>query len=168
MTSAGTQSLVNKVTLDAADLRILGHLQVDAALSNQRLAALAHVSAATCLRRVKRLVDSGLIQRRVALLAPEALGGMLQVICEVSLDRQGGEHMDAFEAVATGHEAIQQCYRVSPGPDFILVAVARDMAQWGAVVAELFTQHRNVRNVKSFFVLRRSKYETAWPLPDEA
>lgn len=158
---------VNNVSLDAVDLRILACLQEDAGVANQDLAERVHVSAATCLRRVRRLVDAGFILRRVALLSPEALGPMIQVICEVTLDKQGLEHVVAFEQRVSAHPAVQQSYRVSPGPDLILVAVAKDMAAWSRVVGDLFTQDANVRNVKTFFVLARGKYDTAWPLPQE-
>lgn len=157
---------VTSVTLDATDLRLLTELQSDASMSNQELAERTHVSAATCLRRVRRLCESGLVMRRVALLDPRRLGPRLQVICEVTLDRQGQEHVEAFEAQAATHPAVRQCYVVSPGPDLVLVAEAADMAAWGAVVSSLFTQHANVRNVKTFFVLRRSKFDTALALPD--
>jgi DNA-binding Lrp family transcriptional regulator len=157
--------VVTNFSLDATDLRILAFLQEDAGVANQDLAERVHVSAATCLRRVRRLVEAGFILRRVALLSPEALGPVLQVICEVTLDRQGLEHVDAFEARVIAHPAVQQAYRVSPGPDLVLMAVARDMSAWTQVVAALFTQDANVRNVKTFFVLKRSKYDTAWPLP---
>lgn len=156
---------VNNVALDATDLRILAELQLDASAPNQDLAARVHVSPATCLRRVRRMVEAGLILRRVALLEPEALGPHLQALCEVTLDRQGVEHVEAFEARAVAHPAVQQCYRVSPGPDLVLVMVARDMAAWAAIVSALFTQDANVRNIKTFFVVRRGKFDTAWPLP---
>ncbi|HEY1393847.1 MAG TPA: Lrp/AsnC family transcriptional regulator, partial [Methylibium sp.] len=55
--------------LDALDWRILDQLQQDASLSNQALAERVHVSPATCLRRVKRLVDSGVIEKRIAILS---------------------------------------------------------------------------------------------------
>ena len=159
------KTIVNSITLDAVDLRLLGILQLDANLSNQDLARRAHVSPATCLRRVRRLLDLGVVRRQVALLDADLIGPCLQLICEVTLDRQGQEHVEAFEASAVAHPAVQQCYRVSPGPDFVLLAVARDMPTWTAVVAELFTQQANVRNVKTFFVTRRAKFETSWPLP---
>lgn len=158
---------VTNVALDATDLRLLAELQLDASAANQDLAARVHVSPATCLRRVRRLVEAGLIQRRVALLDPGALGPSLQAICEVTLDRQGDEHVQAFEARAVAHPAVQQCYRVSPGPDLVLVMVARDMAAWARIVAGLFTQDANVRNIKTFFVVHRAKFDTAWPLPND-
>jgi len=156
---------VVSLPLDATDLRILDLLQRDASLSNLDLAAGAHTSPATCLRRVKRLMEAGVIERRVAILSPERLGAGLTVIAEITLDRQGAEHLAAFERRAVADEAVQQCHRVSPGPDFVLVLQVADMAGWNAVVERLFTQDANVRNVKSYFSVRRAKFDTRVPLP---
>lgn len=156
---------VQSITLDAVDLRLLEELQRDAGRSNQSLAARVHVSAATCLRRVRRLTELGLIQRTVAIVDVQRIGPSLQVICEVTLDRQGQEQVEAFERVAAQHPAVRQCYRVSPGPDLVLLAEASDMPTWTQVVAALFTQQANVRNVKTFFVLHCAKFDTARALP---
>ena len=160
------ETSIKKVELDAVDLRILALLQQDASLSNLELAAAVHTSPATCLRRVKRLVDAGVIERRVAILSAERLGTGLTVITEVTLDKQGAEHLAAFETRAVADEAVQQCHRVSPGPDFILILQVADMPAWDALVNRLFTQDANVRNVKSFFSVRRAKFETKVPLPN--
>jgi len=151
--------------LDATDWRILDQLQADASLSNQDLAARVHVSPATCLRRVKRLTDQGVIERHVALLSADKLGVSLTALAEVSLDRQGAEHLAAFEARAVADAAVQQCYRVSPGPDFMLVLQVADMPAWHALVQRLFTQDANVRNVKSFFSVHRAKFAPGVLLP---
>ena len=152
------------VSLDAVDLRILELLQIDAALSNQALAAQAHTSAATCLRRVKRLVESGVIARRVAILAPDKLGQRLTAFAEVSLDRQGAEQLAAFEARAIAEPQVQQCHRVTPGPDLLLLLSLDDMPAYHALVQRLFTQDANVRNVRTFFSVHRAKFETRIPL----
>lgn len=159
---------VKPITLDATDLRLLALLQRDAGLANQDLAAKVHVSPATCLRRVRRLTELGVIRARVALLDADRIGPSIQVVCEVTLDRQGQEHVEAFEQLAIAHPAVRQCYRVSPGPDLVLVAAARDMPAWAAVVADLFTQHANVRNVKTFFILHCAKFDTAVPVAPPA
>jgi len=150
---------------DAIDLRLLDALQTDAALSNQDLAARVAVSPATCLRRVKRLVDAGIVERRVALLSPEKLGAGLSVILEITLDRQGAEHLDAFEARAVQEAAVQQCWRVSPGPDFVLVAQMPDMPAYHALTQRLLTQDANVRNIKAFFSVKRAKFDPRICLP---
>jgi len=151
--------------MDATDFQILDVLQRDASLTNQALAERVHTSPATCLRRVKALVDAGVIERSVALLSPEALGHGLTVIVEVSLDRQSAESLAEFEARAVAEGAVQQCHRVSPGPDFILVVQVIDMAAYHALVERLFTQDANVRNVKAFFSVRRAKFATRIALP---
>jgi Lrp/AsnC family transcriptional regulator, leucine-responsive regulatory protein len=145
-------------SIDAIDLKLLDLLQRDAAMANQDLAQAVNVSAATALRRVRRLHDSGVIERRVALLSPTAVGG-LHVLVEVQLDRQGAEHLDDFESLVVADAAVQQCWRVSPGPDFVLVLWVADMADYNAVAARLFTQHANVRNVKTYFATKRAKFE---------
>lgn len=153
------------MVLDSIDVKILDALQEDASSSNQDLAARVHTSPATCLRRVRALVDSGVIERRVALLSQEALGHGLTAIVEVSLDRQSAESLADFEARAVAESEVQQCHRVSPGPDFVLIVLVADMAGYHALVERLFTQDANVRNVKAFFSVRRAKFETRIPLP---
>ena len=154
-----------RIYLDTTDLRLLDVLQQDAALSNQDLAARVHVSPATCLRRVKRLVDTGVIERRVALLSPDKLAAGLSALIEITLDRQGAEHLAAFEAKVIAEPAVQQCWRVSPGPDFVLVVQVADMPAYLALTQTLFTQDANVRNVKAFFSVYRAKFDPAVRLP---
>ncbi len=151
--------------LDATDLRLLDLLQTDASLSNQALAEAAGTSPATALRRVRRLVDEGVIERRVALLNPAALGAGLTALVEITLDRQGAEHLDAFETRAVAEAAVQQCWRVSPGPDFVLVLWVAGMPAYQALVQRLFTQDANVRNVKAYFSVKRAKFDPRLPLP---
>jgi len=146
--------------LDSVDRRLLSLLQQDAARSNQALAAAAHVSPATALRRVRRLVDSGVIERQVAIVSP-ALAGGLQAIVEVTLDRQGAEHLAAFEARAVAEPAVQQAWRVSAGPDLVLVLWLADMPAYHALAQRLFAQDANVRNVKTFFATHRAKFAPA-------
>ena len=152
--------------LDSIDLQLLNALQHDANLSNVALAERVHVSPPTCLRRIKRLVEGGWIERQVAILSRDKLDHGLQALVEVTLDRQGAEHLDAFEARAVADDAVQQCWRVSPGPDFVLVIQAPDMSAYLAVTQRLFTQDANVRNVKAFFATKRAKFGTQIALPD--
>jgi DNA-binding Lrp family transcriptional regulator len=127
------------------------------------------VSPATALRRVRRLVEAGVIERQIAIVSPEAVpGGGLTAVCEVTLDRQGAEHLDAFEARVAADDAVQQCYRVSPGPDFVLVVWAHDMPAYHALVQRLFTQDANVRNVKAYFSVKRAKFDPKIRLPQKA
>lgn len=154
---------MEQINIDAIDIHLLDLLQTDASLSNQALAERVHVSPPTCLRRVKRLRDAGLIEREIALLQPDrlaaALGHGLTALVEISLDRQGAEWLEAFEACVVLDDAVQQCYRVSPGPDFMLVVHVADMPAYQALAQRLFTSDANVRNVKAFFSVKRAKFQ---------
>jgi len=158
----------SSIDLDTIDLALLAQLQSDALLSNQALAEAVHVSPPTCLRRVKRLREAGLIERQVAIVNIDRLaritGHGLQAIVEITLDRQGDKEQQAFEARVAQDAAVQQCYRVSPGPDFVLIVHAQDMPDYLALAQRLFTSDANVRNVKAFFSLHRAKFEPAVPL----
>jgi Lrp/AsnC family transcriptional regulator, leucine-responsive regulatory protein len=149
------------MTLDDLDKRILQQLQQDASLTNYELAERVHASAPTCLRRVKRLRDEGVISRQVAILTPEKIGMGLTAIVEITLDHQATEHLQAFEQLIASEPAVQQCYRVSPGPDFVLVILVADMQAYHELAHRLFATQSNVRNVRSFFSIVRSKFETA-------
>ena len=154
---------MEQIDIDGTDIKLLNALQTDASLSNQALAALAHISPPTCLRRIKRLKDAGLIEREIALLNPDKLASItghgLTAIVEISLDQQGDEQLSAFEQRIKADAAVQQCYRTSPGPDFVLIVQVRDMAEYLALVQRVLTADAQVRNVKTFFSVLRSKFE---------
>jgi DNA-binding Lrp family transcriptional regulator len=155
--------------LDATDLKLLALLQADASLNNVALAEKLHISAPTCLRRTKRLHQEGWIEKQVAILSAGKLGRLmghgLTALIEVSLDKQGEEWLQTFETRAVKEQTVQQCWRVSPGPDFVLVVQTTDMPAYLALTQRLLTQDANVRNVKAFFSVKRAKFGTELTLP---
>ena len=165
------QAEINKQSgsLDAVDLQLLAILQADASISNIALADKLRISAPTCLRRTKRLQQEGWIEKQVAILSSDklglAMGHSVTALIEVSLDKQGEELLQAFETRAVQETAVQQCWRVSPGPDFMLVVQVPDMPSYLAFTQRLLTQDANVRNVKAFFSVKRAKFGTQIPLP---
>ena len=160
---------MNPPELDTVDLQLLKHLQIDSSQSKQKLADKVHVSPPTCLRRVKRLRDAGLIEREIAVLSVDTLASVighgLCAVVEITLDRQDQTALEAFEQRVQHEDAVQQCYRVSPGPDFCLVVHVADMPAYLALSQRLFTSDANVRNVKTFFSIKRSKFGAQLPLP---
>ena len=116
---------------------------------------------------MRRLQALGLIERQVAIVRPEVVaplvGHGLHALVEVTLERQHSEAMDAFEALVVAHDAVQQCWRVSPGPDFVLVLACRDMPHYLALTQQLLHSQANVRNVKTFFATKRAKFSPHLP-----
>ena len=104
-----------------------------------------------------------MIERQVALLNPDKLarviGHGLTAIVEITLDRQGDEHLTTFEQRISEPAAVQQCYRTTPGPDFVLIVQVADMPAYLALSQSLFTSDANVRNVKAFFSVKRAKFK---------
>ena len=152
--------------LDELDIRILAILQSDASISNQTLAERVFTSTATTLRRVRTLEESGVIERTVAILSPEKLGASITAIAEITLDVQNAESFDSFDTLINAELAVTQAYRTAPSVDLTLVLTVRDMAAYNALVQRLFTAANNVRNVRSRFVTKRSKFSVAQPLPE--
>jgi Lrp/AsnC family leucine-responsive transcriptional regulator len=146
--------------LDELDRRILEHLQQDASITNQELAERVHASPPTCMRRVRRLIDSGIIQKQVAIVDPAKIANTLTALLEITLDVQSAESLQQFEQAVAQEDAILQCYRVSSGPDFVLIAQVIDMPAYHALVHRAFTAQANVRNVRTFFSIHRSKFDT--------
>jgi Lrp/AsnC family transcriptional regulator, leucine-responsive regulatory protein len=141
--------------LDGLDRRLLNELQQDCDLTHQQLADRLHASAPTCFRRV-------------AIVSPEAIGRIdghgLTALIEVSLDRQSAESLDHFEQRVADEVPVQQCYRVSPGPDFVLVVFVSDMPAYHAFAHRVLSAEANVRNVRTFFSIRRSKFDPRIPV----
>ena len=103
-------------------------------------------------------------QLSVDKLASVAGHGLCAMV-EITLDRQDQNALEAFERRVASEDAVQQCYRVSPGPDFCLVVHTAHMPDYLALAQRLFTSDANVRNVKTFFSLKRSKFGARVPLP---
>ena len=158
-------TLEDTFSLDALDLRLLAQLQLDASLTNQDLARAVNASPATCLRRVRRLVQTGVIEKTVAILAPDQVGQALTAIVEVTLMTQDAESLARFERLVQWEAAIQQCYRVSTGPDFVLIITVTNMAAYHDLVHRTLTAANQVRNVRTFFSIHRSKFSSQLPLP---
>ena len=147
------------IALDDLDHRILHALQDQADRSNLEIARLIGLSPAATLRRIKRLKDQGVIERVVAVLNPKAVGAGLLAVVEVSLERQGEHALQAFAALACRQAEVQQCYQVSPGPDFVLIAQVPDMPAYHAFSQRLLTEDANVRHVKAYFSVKRHAFK---------
>ena len=106
----------------------------------------------------------GVIEKQVAIVSPQALGNHLTAIVEITLDAQHAERLDGFEKLLSSETAVTQCYRVSPGPDFVLMLIVRDMPAYHALSQRMFTAQHHVRQVRVYFSIKRAKFETRLPM----
>jgi DNA-binding Lrp family transcriptional regulator len=151
-------------TLDAVDARILDLIQHDASLSVAEIAERVGLSSSPCWRRIKRLEDDGVIQRRVTILDREKLGLSFEVYCTVKLSLPTKENLDTFEASVKTWPEVVQCATVTGSADYELRIVTRDMHAFDAFLRDRILSLGLVSNIESRIVIRAVKNATAVPL----
>ena len=152
------------IELDDTDRRILRALQDNSRLSNVELARSVGLSPSPCLRRVKTLEDSGVIQRHVSLLDPTAVGYPVSVFVSVTLERQVESALEQFEAAISKRPEVLECYLMTGDADYLLRIVTSDLASYERFLVEHLTRIPGVNSIKSSFALKQVSYHTALPL----
>ncbi len=151
-------------TLDGVDARILDLIQHDAALSVAEIAERVGLSSSPCWRRIKRLEDSGVIQRRVTLLDREQLGLAFEVYAEVRLSTPTKDNLTRFEAAVQGMAEVTHCATVTGSMDYVLHIVTRDIHAFDDFLRDKLLSLGLVSGVESRIVVRVVKTSTAVPL----
>ncbi|TYO99065.1 AsnC family transcriptional regulator [Geothermobacter ehrlichii] len=150
--------------MDAIDRRIVEVLQHNADLTNAELADRVNLSPSSCLRRVKRLKQKGVLLKTVALADPDRLGRGLTAIVEVTLERHGAEAQRQFLDLLAKEPAVTQVYSVTGETDVLLVIHLVDMKEYQAICNRLFNHDPNVVKFRTLFAMERIKFETAIPV----
>jgi DNA-binding Lrp family transcriptional regulator len=151
-------------TLDEFDREILRRVQVDARTAAEDIGAEIGLSAAAVQRRLKRLRQAGVIVAEVAVVDPAAIGQSMTFIVGVELERERADMLDTFRRAARADPNVQHCYYVTGVADFILIVVARDMADFEAVTRRLLFDNANIRRFTTSVVMARDKVGNAVPV----
>jgi Lrp/AsnC family transcriptional regulator len=149
--------------LDPIDRRILRELQTDATLSIVELAERVGLSQTPCWKRVKRLTDDGVIERRVALLDRDKLDLGLVVFVAVRAARHDEEWLNAFAKGAASLPEVVEFYRMSGETDYLLKVVVSDIAAYDRFYKRLIAT-APLGDVSSSFAMEQIKFTTALPL----
>jgi DNA-binding Lrp family transcriptional regulator len=150
--------------MDRIDRKLLNLLQRDASRTNAAMADEAGLSPSSCLRRIRRLRQTGIVDRIVAILNPAKAGRMLKALVTVELKLHGEQHMRRFLDLAISEEAVAQAYAVTGEVDVVLMLHLRDMEEFDALCDRLFRNRTNVARFFTMMVIRTAKNETAIPL----
>lgn len=145
--------------LDAIDWKILRELQDDGRMTNVELSRRVGISAPPCLRRVKRLEESGIIRGYRAMLDGRELGFPLVAFCLVGLKHQSDAELKAFAAKTKDWPIVRQAWMVSGESDFMLHCVSRDLTEFQTFVIEELTSADNVDTVRTALTIRQVKDE---------
>lgn len=152
------------VELDPIDRKILDVLQQDNQITNIELAARVGLSPPPCLRRVRRLRETGVIERDVSIIDPARIGQQIIAFVGVELDRQREDVLGAFERKMAAEAEVQQCYFVSGEIDYLLVVTAKDMDSYNEFARRVLANEHNIKRFRTSFTLSRVKYATRVPL----
>lgn len=153
------------VKLDRIDKHILSLMQKNGRISNLELAEQVGLSPTPCSRRVKRLEESGIVDRHVTLLSADAIGLNLTAYVSIAMDRHTPDRFDKFEQKVASFPEVLECSIVTgQTADFLLKVVVKDMRHYEKFLLGQLTSLEGVSGVHSSFVLRKVLDKTELPL----
>ncbi len=158
--------MTGKITqLDSIDWAILGVLQADAALAVHEVGERVGLSSNACWRRIKRLEETGVIARRVALLDTDKLGLATTVFVAIRTSRHDPQWLEAFSRGIAGIDEVIECHRMAGDVDYLLKLVVCDIAHYDRIYRKLIAAVPDLADVSSTFSMERMKATTALPRP---
>lgn len=146
-----------KSAMDDKDYEILRLIQSNAQLTAEAISHEIGLSAPAVQKRLKKLRDTGVIEKEIAILSPAKLGREMTVIVQVVLERESRMHLDAFKRRMRQAREVQQCYYTTGEADFILVVIVKDIKEYEAFTQEYFFDESNVSRFTSSVVMDRVK-----------
>jgi DNA-binding Lrp family transcriptional regulator len=148
--------------LDRTDFRILAALQKNARLSNKELAAHVHLAPSSCLERVRRLRDEGVLGDSHAEVDAEAMGIGLRAIVAVQMRQHSREMVESFHGYVLGLPEVVSVYHVAGEDDFLVHVAVKDAHHLRDLTMDAFTTRAEVARIRTSLVYR---HERKWPLP---
>mgnify|MGYP000259406851 CR=1 FL=1 len=148
------------IELDEIDKRILRVLQKDNKITNAALAEMISLSAPACLKRVKQLYQSGVIEKSVAILNPHLVGEGIVIIVEVEMERDRREMNEQFIKRIQSSPEVTQCYQVTGEVDFVLIVNVPNMSMFKDFANRVLYGESNMRKFKTLISMTRNKFST--------
>ena len=152
------------VDLDLIDKKILELIQNDASLSVADIADRVGLSSSPCWRRIKRMEEQGVIQKRVTVLNRHALGLNFEVVASVKLQLPTRDNLEKFESSVEGWPEVVECMTVTGAVDYIIRVLTIDMQTYDDFLRDKLLSLGLVSDVQSRIIVRVSKRTTAVPL----
>lgn len=143
--------------MDDNDLSILRLVQENARLTAETISEHVGLSPAAVQKRLRKLKETGVIEREIAVLSPAKLGREMTVIVEVILERENRQQLEAFKKKMRDAPSVQQCYYTTGEADFLLILSMRDIKEYEAFTQEHFFDASNISRFKTSIVMDRVK-----------
>lgn len=153
-------------TLDKTDLRILKVLQNHARITNQDLADKIHLSPSSCLVRVRKLEQAGILESYHAALNLKKICRMVQCIVTVSMKNQTTKDFSQFQQYVNGLPEVLECYTVSGAFDFFLKVAAPNMERYLEITDLLIECTDAEVHLSTHVIMDENKVSRAYPLEE--
>lgn len=151
-------------SLSPVDKKILQLLQQDASLSVAEIAEQVNLSQPPCWRRIKRLENAGIIEKRVALLSRKQLGLNVVIYTEVKLSANGRQAVGEFEDKIRSFVEVTECYVMMGRIDFLLRIVTESVEAYEEFFRSHLSQLPGVQDINSNVALSEVKHTTELPI----
>jgi DNA-binding Lrp family transcriptional regulator len=149
--------------LDRTDLQILRELQLNARLTNQKLAQRVNLSPSPCLRRVRRLERAGLIRGYTAIVDPQRYGLPITVFIRIALERHDTQTVSEFERRIREIDEIMDCFLMTGQRDYLLRVVASSLEGYERFVRETIHTIPGIASIDTSFAYGVVKHALALP-----
>ena len=149
--------------LDDTDVKILRILQADCTRPVAEIGKEIGLSTTPCWRRVQKLEEAGVIEKRVALLNPVAVNAAVTVFVSIKTDQHAHDWLEKFHAAVTDFPEVVEFYRMSGDVDYLLRVAVPDIAAYDKFYKKLIARIE-IAKVSSAFAMEQIKYTTALPL----
>ena len=140
--------------MDKIDRNIVRQLQLNARVTNTKLAAEVGLSPSACLRRIGLLEKKGYIRGYTALLGQADEADAIAVIINITLERQTEEHLNRFEAAIRRYPEIQECFLMTGGSDYLLRVEVESAGDFERIHKEILSTLPGVARIHSSFSIR--------------
>jgi Lrp/AsnC family transcriptional regulator len=161
--SAQRRSEAAPAMLDEMDVKILRILQRDCTRSVADIGKEVGLSTTPCWRRIQKLEEAGVIQRRVAILDAPQVNAGVTVFVSIKTDQHSLAWLEKFHAAVVDFPEVVEFYRMSGEVDYLLRVVVPDIAAYDAFYKKLIARIE-ISKVSSAFAMEQIKYTTALPL----
>jgi len=149
--------MTTRTSLDRIDCALLAALQNDGRLSNKELAAQVGLAPSSCLERVRRLREAGVIRGMHAELDPAAVGIGLQALIAVRLRQHSRNFVETFRThVLSLHEVIS-LFHVAGANDFLVHVAVRDADHLRDLALDAFTSREEVAHLETSLVFEHAR-----------
>jgi len=154
---AGRYVLDDFQIMDDKDLQILSLVQGNARLTADTISQEVGLSPPAVQKRLKKLRETGVIEKEIAVLSSAKLGREMTIIVEVILERENRAHLDSFKRRMRSAPCVQQCYYTTGEADFMLILVVSDIKEYEVFTQAHFFDETNISRFKTSIVMDRVK-----------